>query len=117
MKQLMSDIKEYLGYTDEQLKDLNLLTDVKLQAMKRNINNVRLKRETSQRAKFEKNQMRKRVEQIFEQHPDLKKKRILGSGLVAPSNTSTPKKAKFEQPEIKRIKSEGKPKILFIYSS
>ena len=44
LNQLKKDLKEFLGYTDDQVEKLGVLTDVKLNAMRRDIQKIKNKR-------------------------------------------------------------------------
>jgi glycosyltransferase involved in cell wall biosynthesis len=65
LEHLKRNIKEYLGYSDEQINSIGVLSDRKLHAMKKDIAKIREKRENSSRANYQKNLAEKKIKQII----------------------------------------------------
>ena len=116
INQLKRDIKEYLGYSDEQVRNIGVLSDQRLHAMKRDIEKVKAKRQNTTGDRYARNLIKKRVNEIFKKHPKLKEKTIIGRGLSpAPANPHGNKPFTINQGPAKKIEYEGdKPKILLI---
>ena len=120
LNQLKIDIEKYLGYTKEQVANLNLLSDARLQALKRDILKVKQKRERTTRHTHQRNLLEKKVNEVFKAHPDLKEKKFVGRGVgkhtgVAERPRPPQKPFYAEQGEVKKVVVDGrKPRILFI---
>lgn len=118
LNQLKLDIKTYLGYTDEQVDNLNLLSETRLQALKRDILKVKQKREKTTRHTHQRNILEKKVNEVFKAHPNLKEKKFVGRGVgkfTGIAERPTTKSVIHKQGEVKKIVVNGrKPRILFI---
>ena len=122
LNQLKKDLKEFLGYTDDQVEKLGVLTDVKLNAMRRDIQKIKNKRMESNTDKYTRNLIEKRINEIFKRNPHLKGKEIIGR--IIPEleektqpNINNPNKPYYiVQQKSKKIKFDinRKPRILFI---
>lgn len=120
--QIKRDVKKYLNIEEE----LGFLSEKKLTALKKEIMKIKnQKEEKSNRKAYEKNQIKRRVDEIFEKNPKLKGSMIIGGGVGSKklsnpevgSNIGVPRKQfYFDQKEIKKVQVDPnrKPKILFI---
>jgi glycosyltransferase involved in cell wall biosynthesis len=124
LQQLKSDLSKYLKFKDEDIEKIHTMKEVKLSALKKEINNLKNKEhmEKSTREQYQINQSKKRIENIIG-----KKQEISGSGL---SQNPIEKEVKKENPnpiitniteqnqKSKPIKTPNflntKPKILII---
>ena len=121
VEQLKRDVKKYLKIEEE---ELGFLSEKKLISLKKEIMKIKnQKEEKSSRKIYEKNQIKKRVDEIFEKNPKLKESRIIGGGVGGGkkpkphSNIGVPRKQfYFDQKEVKKVQVDPnrKPKILFI---
>lgn len=122
INQLKRDIKDHLGYTDEQVEDLGVLSDTKLHALKREIAKVKDKKEKTSRYAHSRNLIEKKVNNIFKNNPKLKSKQIIGRGVggmqgqaEAPRKNQNNQDFWVNQGKPKKIEiKDRKPRILFV---
>ena len=113
--QLKRDMKEYLSYSDEELDNLGVLTDIQLHSIKRDIVKAKAKRENTTSNRYTRNLIKKKINSIFESNPELKKKRIItGRGIGRPNKKHGVIKPQESKIEKVKINVSQKPKILFI---
>ena len=126
LEQLKRDVKKYLNYSDERTETVGLLPDSKMNAVKNAIEEIKFsisKQPKSNKEAYEKNRIKRKIDEIFKQQPELKKAKILGSGVgksrkqPVGANIGVPKKKFYHtEKEVKRIQIDPnrKPKIIFL---
>lgn len=119
INQLKNDLKVYLKYTDDQIENLGVLSDIKLHAMKRNIEKVKERNSKSTSDRYARNVIEKKINEIFKANPGLKEKAIIGGGLsqsppIKKTLPTKPLHVSEHKPKRIKITDNRKPKILFI---
>jgi len=119
LRQLIEDVQKYFKYSDEDIKNIHKMNEVKLSSLKREINKIKNQeaKATTNKAMHQKNLIKKKLDEIFKVNPKLKDKKILGKGVGNKQQKAKPnkqQKAELNKIESIKVDSNRKPKILFI---
>jgi hypothetical protein len=113
MSDLKRGLRKYFGFDDEKINQLHTMNEVKLSKIKTHVNKIRNDEEAAR-----KENIRRKIDKIFNKNPELKKKRLIGNGVgltVPPKGTNIGvSRQKPWSPIPVEVNSNRKPKILFM---